>query len=104
MLMAEQSKPRTPPHYQEDEWGTSTRVGYEPRPVYQPRKAAPKRKGSSFLRTLGGLLVVGGLAWIAYVATSPDGLHALFQPGLLTRPILALAAGLLVLLLEKLVR
>lgn len=48
--------------------------------------------------------MVAGLAWIAYVATSPDGLNALLKPGLPTRPILVLAVGLLVLLLERLVR
>ena len=103
MLMAEQRPKSKDPHNQ-DEWGTTTREGYEDRPVYQPRKAAPQRKGNRFLRTVGGLLVVGGMAWSTYVATSPGGLSTLLTPGLPSRPVLVLAAGLLVLLLEKLVR
>lgn len=98
-------KEPTPRKPVQDEWGTTTREGYEDRPVYQPpRKAVPQRKGNRFLRTVGGLLVVGGMAWSTYVATSPGGLTTLLTPGLPSRPILVLAAGLLVLVLEKLIR
>lgn len=105
--MAEQQPtPRKPPQDpSQDEWGTTTRVGYEDRPVYhEPRKVVPKRKGSRLLRVIGGMLVVAGIAWITYVATSPGGISALLKPGLPLRPILVLAAGLLILVLEKLVR
>lgn len=108
--MAEQRpKPGTPPQEQprtpfQDEWGTTTRVGYEDRPVYQPRKGASQRTGSRFLRTIGSLLVVAGIGWITYVATSPEGINSLLKGGLQMRPILVLAAGLLILVLEKLVR
>jgi hypothetical protein len=91
------------PNVIEDEWGTS-RIGYEDRPVYQPRKTAPKRKGSPFLRSIGGLLVVGGIFWGTYLITSVGGPGALLKPGLPSRPVLACAAGLLILLLEKLIR
>lgn len=107
MLMAEQQPtPRKPPPPQssEDEWGTTTRIGYEDRPAYQPRKAVAKRKGSRFLRSLGSLLVVVGIAWATYVATSTEGIGALLKPGVPSRPILVLAAGLLILVLEKLIR
>jgi hypothetical protein len=87
-----------------DEWGTTTRVGYEDRPFYQPRKAAPARKGSRPLRMVGALLVVAGIAWVTYVATSPEGINAVLKPGLALRPVIVLAAGLLILILEKLVR
>ena len=93
-----------PPQSSKDEWGTTTRIGYEDRPAYQPRKVVPKRRGSRFLRTLGSLLVVGGIAWATYVATSADGINALLKTGLPSRPILVLAGGLLILLLEKLIR
>ena len=56
------------------------------------------------LRTIGGLLVVGGIFWATYVGTSTGGWSDLLKPGLPARPILVLAAGLLVLLLEKLIR
>jgi hypothetical protein len=102
MFMVEQRpKPGKPP---EDDWGTSTRMGYEDRPAHQTRKLPPKRNGSRFLRTIGSVLVVGGLAWITYVATSPNGLSTLLRPGLPSPPVLVLAGGLLILLLEKLVR
>lgn len=107
MLMAEQQPtPRKPPPPQssEDEWGTTTRIGYEDRPAYQPRKVVHKRKGSRLLRTFGSLLVVCGIAWATYVTTSTDGIGGLLKPGVPSRPVLVLAAGLLILLLEKLIR
>jgi len=88
----------------QDEWGTSTREGYEDRPVYQPRKAAPQKAGSSILKTVGSVLVVGGILWATYLGTSLGGFSALLKPGLPSRPILVLAGGLLLLLLEKLIR
>lgn len=99
--MEEQPKPSKPP---EDEWGATTRIGYEERSVYQPRKSVPQRRGNRFLRIFGSILVVGGLAWITYISTAPDGLRNMLRPELQLRPIVLLGAGLLVLLLEKLVR
>lgn len=102
MLMAEQRPgSRKPP---EDEWGRPTRTGYEDRPAYQPRKVVRQRKGSRFLSTIGGLLVVVGMAWITYVVTSPNGIDTLLKPGIPSPPVLTLGAGLLVLLLERLVK
>ena len=98
-------QPPAKPQPPQDEWGTAGRQGYEDRPVYQPRREPPKRKGSRVLRTIGGLLVVGGILWATYVGTSsPDGWRDLLKPGLPARPVLVLAVGLLVLLLEKLIR
>jgi hypothetical protein len=99
------SMPELPkPKVIEDEWGT-TRIGYEDRPVFQPpRKSAPKRQGSPLLRSLGGLLVVGGIFWGTYVITSVDGPAALLKPGLPSRPVLMCASGVLILLLQKLIR
>lgn len=88
----------------EDEWGRPSRAGYEDRPAYQPRKVVRQRKGSRFLRTIGGLLVIAGMAWITYVATSPNGLDTLLKPGTPSPPILTLGAGLLTLLLERLLK
>jgi len=97
-------RPKTSDH--EDAWGTSsTRVGYEDKPAFhEPRKAPPKRRGSPFLRAIGGLLIVGGIAWATYVITSTEGVAGLLRPGWPTRPIIVGAAGLMILLLEKLIR
>lgn len=104
MLMPDREPmPRKQPP--EDEWGTTSRIGYEDRPTFrQPRKVVATRKGSRPLRTFGSLLVVVGLAWLTYVATSPDGIGTLIKPGVPPRPVLVLSAGLLILLLEKLVK
>lgn len=102
MLMRERTRPGKPPA--QDVWGGSTRIGYEDRPTHQPRKIVPKRKGSRFLSSIGALLVVGGMAWVTFVATSPGGLDTLLKPGMPSRPVLVLVAGLVVLLLEKLLK
>lgn len=104
MPMPEQ-RPK-PKEIQQDEWGTSSREGYQDRPGYHaPRKAPPpKRKGSPLLRAIGGLAIVGGIVWGTYVVTSTQGVGGLLRPGWPARPIVLCAAGLLVLLLEKLFR
>lgn len=51
-----------------DEWETGSREGYEDRGAFRAPRAAPKREGR-MLRTLGGVAIVGGMAWGAYVAT-----------------------------------
>lgn len=102
MPMPEQRpKPNEPA---QDEWGTSVREGYEDRPVYQPRKAVAKRKGNSLLRAIGGLAIVVGLAWGTYVVTSTEGVAGLLKPGWPARPIILCIGGVLILLLEKLIR
>jgi hypothetical protein len=97
--------PQTLPNQKvyEDEWGTS-RIGYEDRPVYQPRKSKPQRKGNASLRSIGGVLVIGGIFWGTYLLTSIDGPPALLKPGVPSRPVLSVAIGLLILLVEKLFR
>lgn len=104
MLMKQQLSTARKTGPTQDEWGSSTRIGYEERPAYQPRRVVPQRKGSRFLRSVGGLLVVAGMAWVTYVATSPGGLDTILKPGLPSRPVLVLGAGLLVLLFEKLLK
>lgn len=99
-----EQRPDPEDHHVKDEWGTTTRIGYEDRPVYQPRKAPPKRKGSPLLRAIGGLAIVGGIFWGVYVVTSTAGINGLFHTGWPARPILLCAGGLLVLLLERMIR
>jgi hypothetical protein len=50
------------------------------------------------------LLVVGGIFWGTYVITSVAGPAALLKPGLPSHPVLMSAAGVLILLLQKLIR
>jgi hypothetical protein len=104
LIMAEHLQPPRKPSRQDDEWGTTQRMGYEDRPVYQPRKVVPPRKGSRPLRLIGSLIVIGAVIWTAYVATSLNGLSALLKAGPPAPPIVLLAVGLLLLVLEKLIR
>jgi hypothetical protein len=103
MPMPEQ-RPKPEDSHVQDEWGTTTRIGYEDRPAYQPRKVIAKRRGSSLLRAIGGLAIVGGIFWGVYVVTSTQGINGLFHTGWPARPVILCGAGLLILLLEKLIR
>lgn len=53
-----------------DAWGTGAREGYEDRAQYRPRQSPPKRQGSAFLRSIGSLMIVGGIFWGVYLFTS----------------------------------
>ena len=88
-----------------DVWGDITRAGYEDRPVYRLGRIGPeKKKGNRLLRSIGSAVVVASFFWIAYVATSLNGLSSLLRPGSPSPPVGLLAAGLLILLLEKFLR
>jgi hypothetical protein len=104
LIMAEHLQPPRKPSRQDDEWGTTQRMGYEDRPVYQPRKTISQRKGSRPLRVVGSLIVIGAVVWSAYVATSMNGVSALLKTGPPAPPVVLLAVGLLILVLEKLIR
>ncbi|HEV2991420.1 MAG TPA: hypothetical protein VG759_23495 [Candidatus Angelobacter sp.] len=54
----------------QDEWGTTSREAYEDRPIYQSRGAKPKRQGSGFIKTIGGLMIIGGIFWGTYMVTT----------------------------------
>ncbi len=53
-----------------DAWGTGTREGYEDRAQHRPRQSPPKRQGSGLLRSIGSLMIVGGIFWGVYLFTS----------------------------------
>jgi hypothetical protein len=86
----------------QDEWGTTTREAYEDRPVFQqPRKRSPQRKGSGFLKSLGGLMILGAIFWGTYLVTGgaePSVLWKASGPG----PLCAL--GVVVSVLGKYIR
>ncbi len=85
-----------------DEWGTTTREAYEDRPVFQqPRKKSPPRKGSSSIKSLGSLLILGGIFWGTYLVTAgedPSALWKMSGPGPLC------AFGVVVSILGKYIR
>src|SRR5258708_10371292 len=55
----------------QDEWGTTTREAYDDKPVFQqPRRKALPRKGSGSVKSIGGLLILGGIFWGTYLVTS----------------------------------
>ena len=86
-----------------DAWGTTgTREGYEDRPQYRPRQSPPKRQGSAFLRSLGSLMIVGGIFWGVYLFTSSGANVDILRQNL--GPALVCGAGVVVSLLGKYLR
>ncbi len=69
----------------QDEWGTTTREAYDDKPVFQqPRRKALPRKGSGSVKSIGGLLILGGIFWGTYLVTSgtaPAELWKMSGPG-----------------------
>ena len=62
-----------------DEWGTTTREAYEQRPPVQPRIKKPQRQGSGFIKTIGALMIVGGIFWGTYLLTTGAQPTSLWQ-------------------------
>ena len=60
-----------------DNWGTGAREGYEDLGPARPRREAQKQRGSPLLRGLGGLAIVGGIFWGAYIFFYAGGIIAL---------------------------
>lgn len=88
------------PKYQSDNWPTGEREAYQDRPHFQeaPIKK-PVRQGSPFLRSVGGTLMVAGIAWGAYMFISRGGTQNILQsPG----PVLTCVAGIVLSLIAKL--
>lgn len=63
----------------QDEWGTTTREAYEEKPRVQPRIKKPHRQGSGFIKTIGGLMIVGGILWGTYLVTTGAEPASLWQ-------------------------
>jgi hypothetical protein len=83
-----------------DNWPTTEREAYEDRAHYREvRIKKPHREGSPFLRSVGGTLMVAGIAWGAYILVTSGGTQNVLQsPG----PVLTCAAGIVLSLLAKL--
>lgn len=63
----------------QDAWGSGAREGYEDLGPARPRRDAQRGRGSPFLRGLGGLGIVGGIFWGAYLFFYGGGIMALQQ-------------------------
>ena len=90
------------PKYQagHDNWPTSKREAYQDRPHYQEMRLKKSGgEGNAFLRSLGGTLMVAGIAWGAYNLITAGGTQNVLQsPG----PVLTCGAGIVLSLLAKL--
>ena len=65
------------PEFQ-DEWGTTSREGYEDRGGFRPIRARQTAPGSPVLKTMGSFCIVGGICWGVYLLTQNG-----FQPAIL---------------------
>jgi hypothetical protein len=85
---------------QSDNWPTTEREAYNDRPHYReaPIKK-PSREGNPFLRSVGGTLMVTGIAWGAYIFVTRGGTQNILQtPG----PVVACVAGIVLSLIARL--
>lgn len=96
-----ETQPRKPKVYQ-DEWGTGAREGYEDRGVHRELRESRPSPGSPLLRTLGGICIVGGLCWAAYLYTQSTDFSAALQAN--HGPIAILGLGVIASLLGKYIR
>lgn len=83
----------------QDDWGTTSREGYEDRGAFRPQRTRRAEPGSSFLRRMGSFCIVGGICWGVYLLTQNG-----FQPAILQQnhgPIAIIGIGALASLLGK---
>jgi hypothetical protein len=97
-----QTEPTKAKNYQDD-WGTGAREGYEDRGVaYGVKRERRPEPGSPLLRTLGGICIVGGLCWAAYLYTQSTDFSAALQAN--HGPVAILGLGVVASLLGKFIR
>jgi hypothetical protein len=87
---------------QQDDWGTGAREGYEDRGVYRVQRTSRPSPGSPLLRTLGGICIVSGLCWAAYLYTQNTDFSAALQAN--HGPVAILGLGVVASLLGKYIR
>jgi hypothetical protein len=82
--------PAPPKKVYRDDWDTGSHEAYEEKPLYQPRVKTRSRADNGFLRSIGGLLIVGGIFWGTYLLSSGGDSAALTRfPG----PVYVCGAG-----------
>lgn len=85
-----------------DDWGTGAREGYEDRGSFRPPRQQAADRGSPLLRIVGGIAIVAGICWGAYLVTSSaDRIGALQQNH---GPIAIVALGVVASVLGKYLR
>ncbi|HWZ45188.1 MAG TPA: hypothetical protein VNW97_17055 [Candidatus Saccharimonadales bacterium] len=90
--------PAPPKKVYRDDWDTGSHEAYEEKPLYQPRVKAKSGAVSGLLRSLGGLLIVGGIFWGTYILSSGGDMAALTKaPG----PVHVCIAGVVLSVLAK---
>jgi hypothetical protein len=85
-----------------DDWGTAAREGYEDRGAFRPPRAPQKQPGSPVLRMLGGLGIVGGIFWGAYLLTRGGDVVTVLQQN--HGPVAIIGLGAICSLLGKYLR
>lgn len=86
----------------QDQWGTTSREGYEDRGAFRPQRTPSAQNGSPLLRSMGSFCIVGGICWGVYLLTQ-NGL----QPAVLQQnhgPIAIIAIGVAGSILGKYLR
>lgn len=90
--------PAPPKKRYQDDWDTGSHQAYEEKPVIQRRVKTRNAAGNGFLRSLGGLLIVGGIFWGTYILSSGGDVSALTKaPG----PVHVCGAGVVISILAK---
>jgi hypothetical protein len=91
----------TKKHKTDDDWGTAKHETFQERPDYRVRNDRQTKRDNGLLAALGGLLIVGGICWAAYLLSSGSGMDSLTKtPG----PVEVCAAGVVFSILAKIVR
>ena len=85
-----------------DDWQTSSREGYEDRGTFRAVRREQKQEGSSILRTVGSMMIVGGIFWGVYLVTRGGNMVAALQAN--HGPIAIVALGAVSSLLGKFLR
>lgn len=91
----------TKKHRTDDDWGTAKHETLQERPNYRVRTDRQVKKDNGLLAAIGGLLIVGGICWAAYLLSSGSGMASLTKtPG----PVQVCGTGLVFSILAKIFR
>jgi hypothetical protein len=87
----------------QDDWETGAREGYDDRGgSYRAQRKSRPEPGSPLLRALGGVCIVGGLCWAAYLYTQNSNFISALQAN--HGPVAILGLGVVASLLGKYIR